>query len=115
MNEKDKKELKLITDTIKNTVKAEQIYLFGSYAYGTPTKDSDFDIYVVISDSEKRPIKVMQDINVAMIGLDIRSVDVLAGYRNDFIKRCEVPTLERTIMKKGVKIYEREVQLHQLI
>ena len=28
-------------------MKVNEIYLFGSYAYGKPTKASDFDIYVV--------------------------------------------------------------------
>ena len=27
-----------------------QVVLFGSYAYGTPTKDSDIDLYVVTND-----------------------------------------------------------------
>ncbi|MDR0721943.1 MAG: nucleotidyltransferase domain-containing protein, partial [Treponema sp.] len=31
----------------------QSIYLFGSYAYGTPTEESDIDMYTVIPDSIK--------------------------------------------------------------
>lgn len=62
MNEKDKKELELIVDIIKNTVKVEEIYLFGSFAYGTPTKDSDFDIYVLLKEGADRSLLEVQRI-----------------------------------------------------
>ncbi len=32
------------------TLNPEKIILFGSYAYGTPTKDSDIDLYIVTKD-----------------------------------------------------------------
>lgn len=31
----------------------EQIILFGSHAWGTPTKDSDLDFWVIVSDSKE--------------------------------------------------------------
>jgi predicted nucleotidyltransferase len=43
-------ELDTLTGIIINTVPVERIYLFGSYAYGTPHKDSDLDLYVVLKD-----------------------------------------------------------------
>ena len=46
MNQQVQKELELIKESVLKTVPAEAIYLFGSYAYGTPTEDSDLDIYV---------------------------------------------------------------------
>jgi predicted nucleotidyltransferase len=39
-----------ITDTLKDKG-VEKIILFGSYAYGKPTEDSDLDIIVVTSDN----------------------------------------------------------------
>ena len=41
----DKKLLKEIVEKILSVVTPVQIVLFGSYAYGVPTKDSDLDIY----------------------------------------------------------------------
>ena len=40
--------LDTITKIIADTVPVETIYLFGSHAYGTPHKDSDLDLYVVL-------------------------------------------------------------------
>ncbi|MDR3262387.1 MAG: nucleotidyltransferase domain-containing protein [Tannerella sp.] len=39
-----------IKDIIVQTIPVEQVYLFGSYAYGTPRDDSDLDFYVVMKD-----------------------------------------------------------------
>jgi predicted nucleotidyltransferase len=38
------REIERIAETIRQAVPAEKIYLFGSYAYGKPHKDSDYDI-----------------------------------------------------------------------
>lgn len=51
MTAKETKELQNICQIIGNTVTADQIYLFGSHAYGTPNESSDFDLCVVIPDS----------------------------------------------------------------
>jgi predicted nucleotidyltransferase len=39
-----------IKESVLKYVPAKYIYLFGSYAYGTPTDESDVDIYVVTPD-----------------------------------------------------------------
>lgn len=68
---------------ILNTVEANLIYLFGSYAYGTPKdKDSDFDIYVGIQDGGIRPIVAMQLIIEALIEFQ-RPVDILVRRASD--------------------------------
>jgi predicted nucleotidyltransferase len=43
-------ELDALTKIMVETVPVEQVYLFGSYAYGTPHTDSDLDLYVVFKD-----------------------------------------------------------------
>lgn len=113
MNEKDNRELREITDKIRSTVNVEEIFLFGSFAYGTPNEDSDFDIYVLLSDECERPLRAMQKINMALARMDIRSVDILADTSAGFYQKCKGPTLERTILSKGVRLYERNEQLYQ--
>ena len=48
---KIKQRLDQISKIIVDTIPAEAIYLFGSYANGTHNKDSDIDLYVVFNDN----------------------------------------------------------------
>jgi uncharacterized protein len=54
--------------------KPEKIYLFGSYANGTPTKDSDIDLFIV-KETDKRRIHrgsdVRKSINDYIAPMDI--------------------------------------------
>jgi predicted nucleotidyltransferase len=38
---------------IAAALKPEKIYLFGSHAWGTPTLDSDIDLFVIVKESEQ--------------------------------------------------------------
>jgi predicted nucleotidyltransferase len=98
-----------IKDKILGTVKnCEKIILFGSYAYGTPQKNSDYDFYVVLNDNDKNPFIVMGDIYKTLAKQPMKiSVDILANYKNKFETRSKMPTIERTIADKGVVLYER--------
>jgi predicted nucleotidyltransferase len=97
-----------ITNKIKETVPAERIYLFGSYAYGSPNKDSDYDIFVIIPDNSMRPMEAMQKIyrSLSKTRMSV-SVDVLASYESKFNERKEFSTLENKIAREGVILYER--------
>ena len=49
---------KIITESvnkISSEYKPKKIILFGSYAYGNPTEDSDIDL-LIIKNTDKRPI-----------------------------------------------------------
>ena len=104
--EKIKKELNSIVDVIVDTVPTEQIYLFGSYAYGEPGVDSDVDLYVVLKDDTKmREVEAMDAIGLAMFDKRTITVDVLTLKSSKFSYRKENPTLERTVATEGIKIY----------
>ena len=98
-----------IKDSIlsKTGDKCEKIILFGSYAYGTPHKDSDYDFYVVLKDDAENPIRVMQKIYEFICDTNYTPVDVVANYKTRFEWRSTQPTLERTITEKGMVLYER--------
>lgn len=54
----DKEVRKTILEIVEKIVKEylpEKIILFGSYAYGTPDRDSDIDL-LIIKDTHERPI-----------------------------------------------------------
>lgn len=55
---KDRKARKLIldiVDKIKREYQPEKIILYGSYAYGRPTPDSDIDLFI-IKETDKRRV-----------------------------------------------------------
>ena len=98
-----------IKDNILNTVgeACEKIILFGSYAYGTPREDSDYDFYVVLKDGTEKPVFVLQKIYRQMCKPRSVPVDVLADYKSNFERLSVLPALERTIAQTGVTMYER--------
>ena len=98
-------ELLQIKDAIVGSVPTEKIYLFGSYAYGVPKDESDYDIYVVIQEGSMRPIEAIQSIYRSMRGMKRRPMDILAGTAETFERRSKQLTLERTITEEGVVLY----------
>ena len=97
-----------ISEAIKSAVQSERIYLFGSYAYGTSDKDSDFDFYIVTPDSGAKPLETIRQARFALIPLNrTTSVDILADYKSRFETRSKLNTLERKIVNEGVLLYER--------
>lgn len=101
-------EILKIKDAIVNAVEVEKLYLFGSYAYGTPTEDSDYDFYMVIPDNGMRPIDAMTEAGLALWGKKAKSTDILAGTVETFERRSKkVWTVENDVANKGVLLYER--------
>ena len=100
-------ELLQIKDAIVGSVPTEKIYLFGSYAYGVPKDESDYDIYVVIQEGSMRPIEAIQSIYRSMRGKKRKPMDVLAGTSETFERRSKQLSLERTILEEGVVLYAR--------
>ncbi|MDR0568759.1 MAG: nucleotidyltransferase domain-containing protein [Spirochaetaceae bacterium] len=99
------KELDIIIKTILENVSAEGIYLFGSYAYGTPREDSDIDIYLVIPDNDSDVIELNAEIRYALykkLGLPL---DLLIAKKSIFERRRRGLTLENVIIQQGVCIY----------
>ena len=99
-----------IKDSILSTVgdDCEKIILFGSYAYGKPDNNSDYDFFVVLKDGTEKPVLVLQNIycNLAK-NPSYKPVDILANYKTKFDQRSKLPAIERTIIQKGIILYER--------
>jgi len=101
-----KEELDKLKELIIHTVPVEQIWLFGSYAYGTPRKDSDLDLYVVLKDDiQMRLIDAAINIRIAIGRKKTMPVDVVTNTLGRYRERSGFPTLERTVANKGIKIY----------
>jgi len=95
-----------ISQVIAKTVPVESIYLFGSYAYGTPNKDSDVDLYIVFKDEMPiRELDAITEILIAISPLHKMPMDILGLKRNRFDGRRMFATLERKIAREGIKLY----------
>jgi predicted nucleotidyltransferase len=81
-----------------------QIILFGSYAYGTPTQDSDIDLYISKANKEEHlDAKAMVKLRDLMRDYKI-GFDVIAGTQEELAKR-EDPFYKIDILQRGIKIY----------
>ena len=100
-------EIMQIRDAIRAAVPVERIYLFGSYAYGTPHKDSDFDFYLVLPDDGMKPFDATGQAYQALPRTRTMPVDILSRYKRDFEERSQFNTLERKVFRDGVVLYDR--------
>jgi predicted nucleotidyltransferase len=101
-----KQNLDEISQIIAKTVPVESIYLFGSYAYGTPNKDSDLDLYVVFKDDlPMRELDAITAISIAIDSVKKMPMDILGLKQNRFHDRKLYATLERKIVREGIKLY----------
>ena len=96
----------LILDSVKpGTIK--KIYLFGSYAYGKPTKKSDIDLCVIIGNNffeSKTDINLK--IALSLFDNKIIPADVLVYTEKQFYNTTNPNSVENTIINKGKLLYE---------
>ena len=99
-----------ISETLK-PLKPDKVILFGSYAWGQPTEDSDIDLYVVTHDDfvpstwrQKRDI--VRQISNQILDLRTRyPIDLLVHTRPmhiEFIERKS--SFARQIMSEGARL-----------
>jgi predicted nucleotidyltransferase len=93
-----------IKNRIVSAVHPEKIVLFGSYAYGTPTKDSDLDLLIILPTKEPmhkrvtRIRKLVRDINI------LKDIIVYTPQEVEKWKNASAAFIT-SIMKKGKVIY----------
>ena len=101
-------ELKLKIDRylnkLKNEIKINYAILYGSYAYGNPTKDSDIDIAIISENFGKNHIKEMQFLSVKRL-ISESSIEPYAIGLDEFNKRIKGDFLSE-IYEKGIIIEE---------
>ncbi len=94
-----------ITRRLIKELEPEQIILFGSYAWGTPTEDSDVDIFIIISESDEPPPRRARYAHKCLRGLGV-SKDILVRTRQEVEKQRNIKTsFENMILEKGKILY----------
>ena len=98
-----------LTDRMVEQVRPEKVFLFGSFAEGSDTPESDYDFYLVVSDDAdpwdararaRRAVRPVQD----------RPVDIVVGTNSRFEKYGPSPDtffIEGEVFRKGLLLYDR--------
>ena len=97
---------KLVTE-IKNKFPETEIILFGSYANGKATSESDIDLCIIIEQSLMRKIDLIKEIRKVIAPISTKPVDIIVYNRDEFIRRSELKlntTFEFKIKNEGLKI-----------
>jgi len=96
-------ELKKLASKIKEITPATKIYLFGSYAYGTPNEDSDIDL-CILTNENRRKLEILREIrrNIGDINYPL---DILVYKTDEFNERVNNKyIMESKIYKDGVEL-----------
>lgn len=95
-----------IVEQITSSINPLKIYLFGSYAYGTPDMDSDLDLAVIMNEvasKHKESVKLYK----LLRGINLpKDIIVTSLEEFDFYKN-EPGSVFKTINEKGVVLYDR--------
>ena len=94
-------------ERLKKEFQPEEIYLFGSHAWGTPSEDSDVDLMIIVPSSDERPIRRMQRAHRCLRGIGFAK-DVLVNTRAEFDRYRDLSaSLTHKIFQEGKKLYAK--------
>lgn len=110
----DRKMRKLISqvvDRIKEKYEPEKIILFGSYAYGKPTEDSDIDLFIV-KDTDKRRVDRYVEVKSLIYDPERRiSISPIVYTPGEVEERLALgDQFVEEILTKGEVLYAREAE-----
>jgi len=109
MNEKVKTELDNIVNTLAGTGIVSRIILFGSYARGEETPDSDIDLFVITPVKDRRSIEITMDLRMKLWGVQTMPLDLITSNQDSFSYRAAYNgSLEHEVAEHGVTLYEHK-------
>ncbi len=94
-----------MTHTLVEAFDPERIYLFGSYARGDAGPDSDYDLMMIVADSELPQYKRSQQAHAALARFPIAK-DILVWTHDEFDGDVHLKaSLPATILREGILLY----------
>ena len=95
-----------MTHSLVEAFHPERIYLFGSFARGDTTPDSDYDLMVVVADSKLPQYRRSQQAHRVLSSFKMAK-DVLVWTRDEFYGDAHlVASLPATILREGIVLYD---------
>ena len=105
MKKLDQNLLETATQRLVAEFQPEQVWLYGSHAWGNPHDDSDIDLLVVVSNSDETPIRRAQRAHRCLRGLRMPK-DVLVETRMEVDRvKGSGSSLENMILNRGRRLY----------
>lgn len=104
MEQVTRKSISAFATQVANQFHPQRIILFGSYAYGKPTEDSDVDILVVLPFKGRNPEKATE---IWMATKPQFPIDIMVRKPAELKKRLKMGDFFlREITEKGTVLYE---------
>ena len=98
-------QIQAIVQRIVEGYQPDRIILFGSYAYGTPTEDSDLDLLVIKPDVNSRAERAVT-VRRLVRSRDMPAMDILVRTPEEVAAAAEVRfTVEAQALHKGRVLY----------
>jgi len=99
--------IKSFAEELKKEIPVQKIYLFGSYAWGIPTKESDIDILILLSESIEPKARRAATAYKALRDFTDFPIDILVRTSEEFVPYSKVAaTLHYKIANQGIVLYE---------
>ena len=104
--------IRQITDCFVSQINPLKVILFGSFADGTYTEDSDYDFYIVVNDGRnisETSYQAYKSIRDVMI----RPVDIVVGTNTRFESKSRARNslmIEGEVYKNGILLYDQAGQ-----
>ena len=101
----EKLPLEEICQRIVAEIKPEKVFLFGSYAWGTPHPDSDLDLFVIVTSSDQPGYRRARAVYRCLRGIAI-PIDVVVQTHDEVARSSRVATsLTRKVLEQGKLLY----------
>ena len=97
---------KLANEFVKK-VKPLKIMLFGSFAKGSDTDESDYDFYIVVDDN-RNVAEAIREAYRASVHIKNRPVDIVVGTNSRFKRKSHASysqMVEREVEEYGILLY----------
>jgi predicted nucleotidyltransferase len=104
--EKQNAVIKKIMESLIEVYKPIEIYIFGSYAWGTPNEESDIDFAVIINSTDLDMADRIRLSGNVLWGIGVPA-DILVFTKAEIEEKSMYnSTLQHRIIHEGTKIYE---------
>jgi predicted nucleotidyltransferase len=108
MNQEIKKIILEVVGKLRSEYDPLKIILFGSYAYGNPTKDSDIDL-LILKNTDKRRADRFVEVKRIIYNPDLKiPISPLVYTPEELEERLKIgDDFVKEIVRKGIVLYER--------